>query len=616
MKNLFTLALVTLITACSHPIEIQGEGDVMSASGDRNCSLEDFQTAQDNCTKNYAIGAYEETYTPIPRDGWKFDRWATYCTTATAPNYECSFDVDAAAVRTVWGKTMPPLQAVFTVDNGMPISDTLTVEGREWAQLDVLTGVSWNEMNAVCPRGMCSGRLNNYDMTGWIWASVDDVNELFNFYIGTASLGPGPDRLESYTSIWAAAFFTDGWAPTYADSDYKIILGLMSTSHSEGLAYRAKLQDYADNNRGPDFAYTIDSLEKDVGETDTGVWLYRAQSIRDTNTVTVAGRVWAQPDLFVDLSWNQIQVQCPSGICSGSAVLNGYHMSGWKLASVDDVNALFSVYIGDDVMGPGPDSAYASNWDSWGSLMFDDGFRLTVHEGSYYEAIEGLMADEVAGDADRAHVGVFVDYSSNEGRDSARTYGSHGKDDAYGFTGAWFYRAVDLGVDAVRVGANEWAQPDLLNNLSWHDVAEACPDSVCTGTLNGFDVTGWTWASVSQVNALFNAYGVEPPLVGAGEFVSLSRSEWAPLFFSSGFRPMYEGGSETGYVREIVAWSSSSSVFDPEGAAYVPLMRYQPEEEGGGGGGPGPGSDTVGSGEGLKWEKGPELGVWLYRSAD
>jgi hypothetical protein len=146
--------------------------------------------------------------------------------------------------------------------------------------------------------------------------------------------------------------------------------------------------------------------------------------------------------LFVDLSWNQIEVQCPSGICSSSAVLNGYSMSGWTLASVDDVNALFSHYIGYDALGPGPDFVYASSWDGWGKLMFDDGFRLTLQEGSDGRAIEGLTASEVSVEPDHVHVGVFVDsFSNNGGPDSARTYGSHGRDEAYGITGAWFYKS-------------------------------------------------------------------------------------------------------------------------------------------------------------------------------
>jgi len=100
-----------LLQACSHPIEIVGEGDVTSAPGNRNCSLEDFNSSAEVCSKNYVIGAYNETYTAAPRVGWQFDHWGNYCTTAT--NNECSFNISAATVQQFWGQTVPPLQAVF-----------------------------------------------------------------------------------------------------------------------------------------------------------------------------------------------------------------------------------------------------------------------------------------------------------------------------------------------------------------------------------------------------------------------------------------------------------------------------------------------------------------------
>lgn len=100
-----------LLNACSHPIEIVGEGDVTSASGTRGCQLEEYASAQNNCTKNYVVGAYQETYHAIPRAGWQFDRWSNYCT-GSAGN-ECSFDVSAEAVFAFWGETVPPLRAVF-----------------------------------------------------------------------------------------------------------------------------------------------------------------------------------------------------------------------------------------------------------------------------------------------------------------------------------------------------------------------------------------------------------------------------------------------------------------------------------------------------------------------
>jgi hypothetical protein len=99
-----------------------------------------------------------------------------------------------------------------------PITDTIIVGDNEWAQVSLFTSQSWNEINAVCPAGVCvdGGVLTHqgFDMTGWIWADTDDVNALFNFYIGSSQLGPGPDAYGSTTNFFAQAFFADGWIET------------------------------------------------------------------------------------------------------------------------------------------------------------------------------------------------------------------------------------------------------------------------------------------------------------------------------------------------------------------------------------------------------------------
>lgn len=111
IKNLLLLGLLSTIYACSHPIEIVGEGDVLSATGTRNCYLEDYQASKENCTKNTVIGAYSETYFAEPRSGWDFARWVNYCTDATSN--ECAFAIPADAVQKNWGATVPALVAVF-----------------------------------------------------------------------------------------------------------------------------------------------------------------------------------------------------------------------------------------------------------------------------------------------------------------------------------------------------------------------------------------------------------------------------------------------------------------------------------------------------------------------
>ena len=102
------------------------------------------------------------------------------------------------------------LMSFLTMDN--PIKDTIKVDGKIWAQVDLFTNLSWNQINAVCPNGICAGILKGHDMTGWTWASVEDLNALFNHYLGANVLGPGPDHhMEDPDSEWAPAFFNDGW---------------------------------------------------------------------------------------------------------------------------------------------------------------------------------------------------------------------------------------------------------------------------------------------------------------------------------------------------------------------------------------------------------------------
>lgn len=100
-----------------------------------------------------------------------------------------------------------PAGAVPSTANG---DDTVFVNGREWYQPDLFTNLTWIEINAVCPTpaGVCDGELNGNDMTGWTWASVSDVNDLFNHVIGGAAMGPGPTSYTTNTteSQWAPLF--------------------------------------------------------------------------------------------------------------------------------------------------------------------------------------------------------------------------------------------------------------------------------------------------------------------------------------------------------------------------------------------------------------------------
>jgi hypothetical protein len=75
-----------------------------------------------------------------------------------------------------------------------------------------------------------------------------------------------------------------------------------------------------------------------------------ASSAPILDSVLIDGREWAQPDLFLGadtfpgVSWNQINSECPAGVCGNTSELNGWHLSGWTWAGVDDVDGLFDHY--------------------------------------------------------------------------------------------------------------------------------------------------------------------------------------------------------------------------------------------------------------------------------
>lgn len=121
LRIIFIGMLMSFVYACSHPIEIVGEGDVSSNFG-RSCTLEDSLTepVPDNCAQNLVINEYFDTYTATPRTGWQFDRWDGYCPAAI--DNTCTFNFTADQVRVAWFETVPPLVAVFTLDGDVDCS--------------------------------------------------------------------------------------------------------------------------------------------------------------------------------------------------------------------------------------------------------------------------------------------------------------------------------------------------------------------------------------------------------------------------------------------------------------------------------------------------------------
>jgi hypothetical protein len=170
-----------------------------------------------------------------------------------------------------------------------------------------------------------------------------------------------------------------------------------------------------------------------------------AEPITHGDIVTVNGREWAQPDLFLWEPWNSINAVCPNQICNGVLTMNSgrsFEMDGWIWASVADVADMLDSY---GVSPPLNGNFQKSEIDSsWAPAFFADGWRET---DPFFDlrVIEGLVGGEQCsllpfanavlpckleikddldpGWADQASRGIWVSFDSS-----------------YPTIGAWFYR--------------------------------------------------------------------------------------------------------------------------------------------------------------------------------
>lgn len=157
----------------------------------------------------------------------------------------------------------------------VPGSDTVVVNGRAWAQVDLFTGNSWNEINAQCPSGVCStsSKLNGWGLEGWTWASIDAVQLLLNSFTG--GTGTAPSRLTGAGTAWAPAFLQE-FRPTNSFADVLIVRGASATI-IDGLAfypfvrYDSACCDSAGDIASTDFA----EGELDLRPLSGGAWFYR-----------------------------------------------------------------------------------------------------------------------------------------------------------------------------------------------------------------------------------------------------------------------------------------------------------------------------------------------------
>ena len=285
IKLLLMSCVLGLVAGCKIAIIVPSGGDVVSSNAAHNCSEGNICEFEINSGQL----PFSETLTAIPKAGYVFEKWSDggefQCGKSTNPTCTISIADSAVGFAAVSlfdsGYAMPIFKdvgidtdgdgvrnaldedddndGIFDIDDtcpldpspscseGVPLTDTVTINGTEWAQVDLFLQLSWNDMNAVCSGGPCSGLLNGYNMAGWTWASRADVIALFDFYIcGLEATGCySGGRYSEVNSTWAPMMFTDGMRPIYDSSTARYVRALVSDVNDAdpGFVSDVRMQD-------------------------------------------------------------------------------------------------------------------------------------------------------------------------------------------------------------------------------------------------------------------------------------------------------------------------------------------------------------------------------------
>ena len=196
LKFILLISIAALLVGCKLAVIVVEGGEVIS---DRSGTC----VAGSVCIVEVTDTNFQDAFEPVPNAGWYFDSWNSgyrfFCGGSSVP--VCILSLQEHTENKAIGEIIASSETFYL----MPVfkqlqpdlivvdGRTVKVEGREWLQPIDFTNYSYNQLSEVCPGGVCSGTLpgSTIDLTGYNWASSDDIRLLFKEYrkVGRALTG-------------------------------------------------------------------------------------------------------------------------------------------------------------------------------------------------------------------------------------------------------------------------------------------------------------------------------------------------------------------------------------------------------------------------------------------
>ena len=197
-----------------------------------------------------------------------------------------------------------------------------TVDGREWRELYETTGLSWSEVATVCPTDgetPCAGTVRGRNLTGWTWATGDQVLDLLDDYApGLATADP--PVVSGIEGFWGGISFLGvmRWT-TYSSSTYSYYEWTAGWTASKGAADLpiGGFAWYSHQLAGQTANGSIGlGTAADAASSIRGVFLWRpaggdytAPVVTPTVTGTLGNNGWYRSD--VSVSWTVTDPESP-----------------------------------------------------------------------------------------------------------------------------------------------------------------------------------------------------------------------------------------------------------------------------------------------------------------
>ena len=179
-----------LLSGCKLAVIVVEGGEVRS-TGSGTC------VAGLICLVEVTDTGFSDEFRAVPDEGWYFHKWNSgdrfFCGNSADPVCALYFSDFPDLEDNVRIKELVKSAEVFYLmpvfkqtppEISIPANRAVRINGQEWLQPLNFVNYSYDTLRETCPNSVCSGSLpgSSIDLSGYTWASSEEVRSLFDFY--------------------------------------------------------------------------------------------------------------------------------------------------------------------------------------------------------------------------------------------------------------------------------------------------------------------------------------------------------------------------------------------------------------------------------------------------